>query len=62
MAAQSHRAAGVLLGQACGDALGVPYEFATPPSVGELAHMHGGGLGPVVARDPQQVRRRGDCT
>ena len=27
------RAAGVLLGQACGDALGVPYEFgpALPP-------------------------------
>jgi len=28
---QSHRAAAVLLGQACGDALGVPYEFGTPP-------------------------------
>ncbi len=39
-------AAGVLLGQACGDALGVPYEFATPPSAGELAAMRGGGLGP----------------
>ena len=25
------RAAGVLLGQAVGDALGVPYEFGTPP-------------------------------
>ena len=28
---QTDRAGGVLLGQACGDALGVPYEFATPP-------------------------------
>jgi ADP-ribosylglycohydrolase len=37
-------AAGVLLGQACGDALGVPYEMAAPP-VGE-AVMKGGGLGP----------------
>jgi ADP-ribosylglycohydrolase len=40
------RAAGVLLGQACGDALGVPYEFGTPPSGDELAEMRGGGLGP----------------
>ncbi len=38
------RAAGVLLGQACGDALGVPYELAEPP-IGE-AVMKGGGLGP----------------
>lgn len=38
------RAAGVLLAQAAGDALGVPYEFATPP-IGE-AEMTGGGLGP----------------
>jgi len=30
------RAAGVLLGQAVGDALGVPYEFGTPPRPGEL--------------------------
>ena len=41
--AMKDRAAGVLLGQACGDALGVPYEFGTPPS-GE-AEMLGGGLG-----------------
>lgn len=39
------RAAGVLLGQAVGDALGVPYEFATPPGPGEHAEMLGGGLG-----------------
>lgn len=45
---QLHRAAGVLLGQACGDALGVPYEFATPPRAGELAEMRGGGLGPYA--------------
>ena len=38
------RAAGVLLGLACGDALGVPYEMSAPP-VGE-AVMKGGGLGP----------------
>src|SRR6186997_218617 len=44
--AQHDRAAGVLLGQACGDALGVPYEFAAPP-VGE-AQMLGGGLGPYA--------------
>ena len=36
---------GVLLSQACGDALGVPYEFATPPAADELAEMVGGGLG-----------------
>lgn len=43
--AQTDRAAGVLLGTACGDALGVPYEFATPPGPGVLAEMKGGGLG-----------------
>ena len=42
---QMDRACGVLLGQACGDALGVPYEFATPPRADELAEMKGGGLG-----------------
>jgi ADP-ribosylglycohydrolase len=42
---QMDRACGVLLGQACGDALGVPYEFAAPPVAGELAQMKGGGLG-----------------
>lgn len=41
--AQTDRAAGVLLAQACGDALGVPYEFGTPPQ-GE-PQMLGGGLG-----------------
>lgn len=40
------RASGVLLGQACGDALGVPYEFAWPPE-GD-AQMSGGGLGPYA--------------
>lgn len=42
---QTDRACGVLLGQAVGDALGVPYEFSTPPAAGELARMLGGGLG-----------------
>lgn len=45
---QSHRAAAVLLGQACGDALGVPYEFGTPPAARQLAEMRGGGLGPYA--------------
>lgn len=39
------RAAGVLLAQACGDALGVPYEFKSPSPSGTPA-MRGGGLGP----------------
>ncbi|MBA2446245.1 MAG: ADP-ribosylglycohydrolase family protein [Nocardioidaceae bacterium] len=43
--AQLDRALGVLLGQACGDALGVPYEFGTAPGAHELAEMRGGGLG-----------------
>lgn len=43
--AQHDRAAGVLLATAAGDALGVPYEFATPPRTGALAEMRGGGLG-----------------
>lgn len=43
--AQTDRASGVLLGQACGDALGVPYELARPPGPGEPAEMKGGGLG-----------------
>ena len=41
---QKDRAAGVLLGQAVGDALGVHYEFGTPPRAGEPAEMLGGGL------------------
>lgn len=43
---QTDRAAGVLLGQACGDALGVPYEFAIPPR--DEPQMKGGGLGPYA--------------
>ena len=37
------RAGGSLLGMACGDALGVPYEYGTPPK--GAAQMIGGGLG-----------------
>ncbi len=44
---QKDRAAGVLLGQAIGDALGVPYEFAGRITAGE-ARMVGGGLGPYA--------------
>lgn len=43
-ASRLDRAAGVLVGTACGDALGVPHEFATVPK-GPL-RMTGGGLGP----------------
>ena len=43
--AQKNRASGVLLGQAVGDALGVPYEFEPRIPVG-TAEMIGGGLGP----------------
>lgn len=39
------RAAGALLGTAVGDALGVHYEFATPPPPDVPAEMLGGGLG-----------------
>jgi ADP-ribosyl-[dinitrogen reductase] hydrolase len=44
---QQARAHGVLLGQACGDALGVPYEFGSArlPATAE-PRMIGGGLGP----------------
>ncbi|HYP46520.1 MAG TPA: ADP-ribosylglycohydrolase family protein [Propionibacteriaceae bacterium] len=39
------RAAGVLLGQACGDALGVPYEFGSARLSAAGPAMIGGGLG-----------------
>jgi ADP-ribosyl-[dinitrogen reductase] hydrolase len=39
------RVAGVLLGGAVGDALGVHYEFGQAPGPDELAEMLGGGLG-----------------
>ena len=42
------RARGALLAAACGDALGVPYEFESPTQTPE---MIGGGLGPY---DPGQ--------
>lgn len=43
------RATGVLLGLACGDALGVPYEFATAPYDPQQGpQMIGGGLGPYA--------------
>lgn len=40
------RAAGVLLGAAVGDALGVPYEFEARVGVEQRPRMIGGGLGP----------------
>ncbi|WP_017593852.1 ADP-ribosylglycohydrolase family protein [Nocardiopsis potens] len=42
------RAAGVLLGAAAGDALGVPYEFAPRLGDNEEPRMKGGGLGPYA--------------
>lgn len=42
-AAQSDRAAGVLLGLACGDALGAGYEFQSARTNGEPVGMVGGG-------------------
>jgi ADP-ribosylglycohydrolase len=42
------RAAGALLGAACGDALGVPYEFAARLGPDEVPEMVGGGLGPYA--------------
>ncbi|MFG3301520.1 ADP-ribosylglycohydrolase family protein [Micromonospora chersina] len=47
-AIQSDRAAGVLLAAACGDALGVPYEFGAPLPANEQPEMRGGGLGPYA--------------
>uniref|UniRef100_UPI00055A42B4 ADP-ribosylglycohydrolase family protein n=1 Tax=unclassified Streptomyces TaxID=2593676 RepID=UPI00055A42B4 len=40
------RAAGVLLGAAVGDALGVPYEFKATLREDQRPRMIGGGLGP----------------
>ncbi|RYB89552.1 ADP-ribosylglycohydrolase family protein [Nocardioides glacieisoli] len=43
------RVEGTLLGGACGDALGVPYEFGSAPlAAGEVPRMIGGGLGPYA--------------
>ncbi len=44
--AHRDRIAGVLLGAACGDALGVPYEFAPRLGADQNPEMIGGGLGP----------------
>ena len=44
---QRDRAAGVLVALACGDALGVPYEFGSPLTDVRPA-MIGGGLGPYA--------------
>lgn len=41
--ATQDRAAGVLMGMACGDALGAPYEFDPPLPAGSLVAMVGGG-------------------
>lgn len=46
---RADRVEGVLLGAACGDALGVPYEFGSAPlEPGAQPRMIGGGLGPYA--------------
>jgi ADP-ribosyl-[dinitrogen reductase] hydrolase len=40
---QADRAAGVLMGMACGDALGAPYEFGPPLPADQPVEMTGGG-------------------
>lgn len=44
---QTDRAIGALLGSAAGDALGVPYEFGSPP-MDEEPQQKGGGLGNIA--------------
>ena len=56
---ESDRAAGVLVGQACGDALGVPYEFAEQPT-GE-PEMVGGGPGPYSPGEWSDDTQLGVC-
>jgi ADP-ribosylglycohydrolase len=46
--AQLDRASTVLLAAACGDALGVPYEFQPPLRDDQRPDMIGGGLGPYA--------------
>src|SRR5438105_1897037 len=45
---QRDRIAGVLLGPACGCALGVPYGFAPRLTEDRAPEMAGGGLGPYA--------------
>ncbi|WP_210649528.1 ADP-ribosylglycohydrolase family protein [Nocardioides sp. SYSU D00065] len=48
-AARADRIEGVLVASACGDALGVPYEFGSAPlAATEAPRMIGGGLGPYA--------------
>ena len=54
--AQLDRAGGVLLAQACGDALGVPYEFKPPMPRDERAEMKGSAVLPTRRVE----RRHGD--
>lgn len=51
---QNDRAVGVLVGQAAGDALGVPYEFGTRALTGE-PQMVGGGIAPGQWSDDTEM-------
>ncbi|MBV7363107.1 ADP-ribosylglycohydrolase family protein [Actinomycetaceae bacterium TAE3-ERU4] len=42
------RAAGAIVGLACGDTLGVPHELAPAPTADQPLSMSGGGLGPYA--------------
>lgn len=57
---QRDRAAGVLVGQAIGDALGVPYEFGSRIEAGG-ARMIGGGLGPYRPGEYSDDTQMGIC-
>ena len=59
--AQVDRAAGVLLGQACGDALGVPYEFMRRLESHEVPEMRGGGLGPYAPGEWSDDTQMASC-
>ncbi|WP_083903409.1 ADP-ribosylglycohydrolase family protein [Nocardiopsis alkaliphila] len=55
------RAAGALSGGACGDVLGVPYEFGAPLSGIRTPEMIGGGLGPHALGEHSDDTRMAVC-
>ena len=59
LAIMADRASGVLVGQACGNALGVGYEFKTPPLEGIPRML--GATGRLSPRNRSDHRRRLGC-